>query len=51
MVSIHLVPEVRALLGWPGAFTMLALGPFAGCAAMLRLRRDPEARLLAGGRR
>jgi MFS family permease len=51
MVSIHLVPEVQALLGWPGAFTMLALGPFAGCAAMLRLRRDPEARLLAGGRR
>lgn len=51
MVSIHLVPEVQALLGWPGAFTMLALGPFAGCAAMLRLRRDPEARFLAGGRR
>ena len=51
MASIHLVPEVRDLFGWPGAFTMLAIGPFAGCIAMLRLRRDPEARLLAGGRR
>ena len=51
MASIHLVPEVRDLFGWPGAFTMLAIGPFAGCIAMWRLRRDPEARLLAGGRR
>jgi MFS family permease len=50
LVSIHLVPDVVAFAGWPGAFSMLAAGPFLGCIAMARLRRHPDARRLAGGK-
>jgi MFS family permease len=42
-------PDERA--GWPLAFGLLALGPFAGILAMWRLRRLPEAVAMAGGRR
>ncbi|HEY0297054.1 MAG TPA: MFS transporter [Bordetella sp.] len=51
LVSIHAVPWVAAALGWPLAFGMLAVGPFLGCVAMARLRADPAAVRLAGGRR
>ncbi|MBC7376425.1 MAG: MFS transporter [Burkholderiaceae bacterium] len=51
LVSIHLVPDVVALAGWVGAFSMLAVGPLLGCVAMYRLRRRPEALKLAGGAR
>jgi MFS family permease len=51
LVSIHLVPPVQALLGWPGAFGMLAIGPALGCVMMLRLRRDPASLKMANGRR
>jgi MFS family permease len=51
LASIHLVPHVVALAGWPGAFSMLAIGPLLGCVAMYRLRQRPEARQLAGGKR
>jgi hypothetical protein len=51
LVSIHLVPDVVALAGWPGAFGMLAIGPLLGCVAMYRLRQRPQALRLAGGRR
>jgi hypothetical protein len=37
--------------GWRIAFAVLALGPAVGIAAMLRLRRRPEAVRMAGGRR
>ncbi len=50
--SIQLVPIVAAGPGgWPAAFGLLALGPMFGAAAILRLRRAPEAARLAGGRR
>lgn len=51
LASIHLVPHVVTLAGWPGAFSMLAIGPALGCVAMWRLRQRPEAARLAGGRR
>lgn len=51
LVSIHLVPDVVAWLGWRGAFGMLAIGPALGCMAMWRLRQHPDARRLAGGKR
>lgn len=51
LASIHLVPHVVALAGWPGAFSMLAVGPLLGCVAMYRLRQRPEAQRLASGRR
>jgi MFS family permease len=37
--------------GWRVAFGALALGPAVGIVAMWRLRRLPEAALMAGGRR
>ena len=49
-VSIQLVPRLVDLVGWRWAFAPLALGPAVGTLAMLRLRRLPEARRLAGGR-
>ncbi|HYG86021.1 MAG TPA: hypothetical protein VD978_07160 [Azospirillum sp.] len=51
LVSIHLLPELAAAVGWSYAPAVLALGPAAGIWAMLRLRRHPEARRLADGRR
>jgi MFS family permease len=37
LISIQLVPPVVARAGWPAAFSMLALGPVAGVAAIRRL--------------
>ncbi|MDQ2941130.1 MAG: MFS transporter [Chloroflexota bacterium] len=37
--------------GWRLAFALLTIGPIVGIAAMLRLRRLPEARLMASGNR
>jgi MFS family permease len=51
LISIHLMPYVVALVGWRFAFSILAIGPFLGIAAMMALRRAPEASLIAGGRR
>ena len=51
VVSIQLVAPVSHAMGWPAAFTMLAIGPVLGCLAMARLRASPESRRLAGGRR
>jgi MFS family permease len=50
LVSIQLVAPVLQKLGWPGAFTMLALGPLFGCFAMARLRKTTDAACLAGGK-
>ncbi|MFN8629257.1 MAG: MFS transporter [Chloroflexota bacterium] len=37
--------------GWRLAFALLAIGPAVGVVAMWRLRRRPEASLMAGGQR
>lgn len=50
LVSIRVVPELQAWLGWPGALAVLALGPAFGIWSMRRLRRRPESTRLAGGR-
>lgn len=51
LVSIQLVAPISQALGWPAAFTMLAVGPLLGCLAMARLRGSPDAARLASGRR
>ena len=51
LITIHLMPVVVEAVGWRYAFGVLALGPAFGVWAMARLRADPEARKLAGGRR
>ncbi|MBW3564468.1 MAG: MFS transporter [Acidobacteria bacterium] len=49
-ISIALVPVLVDLVGWRWAFAFLMPGPLLGTISMLRLRRLPEARQLAGGR-
>ena len=52
VVAIWLVPiAAEALGGWQWAFMILLPGPVVGAAAMLALRRMPEAARLAGGTR
>jgi MFS family permease len=48
--SIQLTPVVADLVGWQWAFAPLVVGPVVGTAAMVYLRRLPEATALAGGR-
>lgn len=36
-VTIQLIPPLERAVGWPWAFPLLALGPFAGIAAIRRL--------------
>lgn len=49
LVTIRGVPVFAEAFGWQWAFPWLALGPIVGILAMAKLRRSPEARLLAGG--
>ena len=49
--TIYLLPWVAGRIGWRWSMAVLALGPAAGVCAMLALRRRPEARALAGGRK
>ena len=51
LFSIQLVPLFVDAQGWSLAFGSLVLGPVVGVWAMLRLRGQPEALALAGGRR
>jgi MFS family permease len=51
LVSIRLVPAIAETWGWASAFTFLAPGPILGTLAMAMLRRLPESRQLALGRR
>ncbi len=51
LVSIRLVPVMVDAFGWSFAFLALAPGPFLGTLAMWALRRLPESRRLALGRR
>lgn len=48
--AVWVVSAVRDAYGWHVAFALLALGPAAGIAAMLRLLHSPEATRIAGGR-
>jgi hypothetical protein len=51
MFTIRLVPWVEARIGMQWSFSVLALGPAVGIVAMAALRRLPESRKIAGGRR
>ena len=45
------MPILVDILGWRYAFAGLAIGPFLGVWAMVRLRRHPDSIKLAEGRR
>ena len=51
LLTIHLIPPLVESVGWSYAFAVLALGPAVGVVAMWRLRQNPDAVKLAGGRR
>jgi MFS family permease len=51
LVSTRLVPTMADTLGWAWAFLFLVPGPVIGTLAMGTLRRMPEAKNLALGRR
>ncbi len=51
LITIHLVPYSAELFGWKFAFLPLALGPLLGTIAMWRLRYQPRAVQMAGGRK
>ena len=51
ILSIRFLPIVQGAAGWGVALAMLAVGPALGTLAMLWLRRIPEARAMAEGRR
>ena len=51
LVSIQAMPFAVKMVGWHLAFSILAIGPFLGTIAMLQLRRMPESKKLAQGRR
>ncbi len=50
-VTIRLMPLLVDRFTWHYAFAFLAIGPFLGIIAMLRLRGLPEAERIAQGRR
>jgi MFS family permease len=50
LVTIRGVPLIADAHGWEWAFPWLAVGPLFGIVAMVRLKRSPDAALLAGGR-
>lgn len=49
LVTIKGVPVLAESWGWRWAFPVLAIGPAVGVAAMVALKRSPEAAKLAGG--
>ena len=51
LLTIHLVPWLVSIFSWKYGFSILAIGPYLGCIAMLRLRQMPESRNLAGEKR
>jgi len=51
LITIHLMQVLVERAVWWLAFAVLALGPLFGVVAMARLRADPAARKIAGGRR
>ncbi|MEO1040608.1 MAG: MFS transporter [Pseudomonadota bacterium] len=51
VVTVQALPYWAELVGWRYAFLPLAVGPFLGVWAMLRLRGRPEAAAMASGRR
>ena len=51
-VSIELATRTADRFGsWGPGMAILSVGPVVGIAAMVALRRHPESRKLAGGRR
>ena len=51
VVSINLIAVTKGAVGWQWSFVPLAIGPFLGVYAMLRLRKHASSIAMANGRR
>lgn len=51
LVTIRLIPSLVGWVGWRWTFSFLVIGPVIGIWAMVKLRQQPEADRLAGGRK
>lgn len=51
LLTLRLIPPLRALLGWERVFMLLAVGPVLGIWSMQQLRSLPAAARMASGRR
>ncbi|MHB1901006.1 MAG: MFS transporter [Cuniculiplasma sp.] len=49
--SIDLIGYIVPIVGWKYAFSLLSLGPLIGVISMYRLRKRPDADLMANGMR
>ncbi|MHA2089868.1 MAG: MFS transporter [Candidatus Kariarchaeaceae archaeon] len=48
-ISVQLLPHLKSAFGWETAFVFLAPGPILGIIALIQLRREPDAIMLAQG--
>ena len=51
VLSIRIIPVFAGRVGWSHGFTILGLGPAIGIISMYRLRKHPDSRKIARGRR
>ena len=51
LVTLQMVPVLRDVIGWKWVFMLLAAGPVFGIWSMARLRKLPEAAMMASGNR
>jgi MFS family permease len=52
LFTIWLVPQIATMFGsWRWSFIILSIGPFVGVFAMMKLRKMPDAKKMANGRR
>lgn len=51
MITIATTTAIQQAAGWGVAFALLAIGPAIGAASMMMLRAQPEAIVMANGRR
>lgn len=51
IVTIQVIPSLLEYTSWTFVFIILVLGPVFGIASMLKLRKLPEAKLMASGNR
>lgn len=51
VVSINVIALAKGVIGWQWLFVPLAIGPFLGVYAMLRLRKHASSIAMANGRR
>jgi MFS family permease len=49
IISIKIIGWIQGVVGWNYAFMILSIGPFFGIVSMFKLRRDPDASLIAQG--